>query len=247
VTFGFILGMVLNGTTVLIPQFLQNFLGYNAQLAGLAQTPGALVLLFMMPLAGLLAAKFDPRIIIATGFLLTSLGLFHVTSIHYGVSFGTMVNYRIFQTIGIPLIFIPISTLNYVGVPRDKFNQVSGISNFFRNLGGATGISMLTNFIDHQSQTHRSALAANANYGNPLFEREFQGLTHSFIAMGGSPSDAAHRALAQISAQIDLQAGVLSFANSFWIMGVLVLCLVPLPFFMRRPSTEEAQAGAVAH
>jgi DHA2 family multidrug resistance protein len=247
VTFGFILGMVLNGTTVLIPQFLQNFLGYNSQLAGMAQTPGALVLLIMMPLAGVLAAKFDPRVIIAIGFALTSLGLFHVTSIHYGVSFNTMVNYRIFQVIGIPLIFIPISTLNYVGVPREKFNQVSGISNFIRNLGGATGISLLTNFIDRQSQTHRSTLAAHANLANPFFVREVQGMTAHFMSMGSSSSEATHRALAQVSAQIDLQAGVLSFANSFWVMGVIVLCLVPLPFLMKRPSAEEAKAAAVAH
>jgi len=247
VIFGFILGMVLNGTTVLIPQFLQNYLGYNAQLAGLAQTPGAIVLLFMMPLAGVLASKFDPRLIIATGFALTSLGLFHVTSLHYGVSFNTMVSYRVFQVIGIPLIFIPISTLNYVGVPREKFNQVSGISNFIRNLGGATGISLLSNFINHQSQTHRTALTAHTNLANPFFARQLQGMTQNFISMGASPNEAAHRALAQISAQVDLQAGVLSFANSFWVMGGIVLLLVPLPFLMRRPSAPEAKATAVVH
>ena len=247
VTFGFILGMVLNGTTVLIPQFLQNYLGYNSQLAGLAQTPGALVMLFMMPLVGIMAAKLDPRLVISLGFVLTSLGLFNVTSIHYGVSFGTMVGYRVFQVIGIPLIFIPISTLNYVGVPREKFNQVSGISNFIRNLGGATGISLLNNFIERQNQTHRMTLTAHANPANPFFLRELQGITHNFIGMGASPSEAAHRALAQISAQIDLQAGVISFASSFWIMGVIVLILVPLPFLMKRPHHEEAKAVAMSH
>jgi DHA2 family multidrug resistance protein len=247
VIFGFILGMVLNGTTVLIPQFLQNTLGYNAQLAGMAQTPGAIVLLFMMPVGSILASKFDPRIVIAVGFAIISLGLFHVTTLHYGVSFNTMVNYRIFQIIGIPLVFIPISTLNYVGVPREKFNQVSGISNFIRNLGGATGISLLNNFIARQNQTHRVSLTAHTNHANPFFERELQGMTQHFIAMGASPGAASHRALAQLSAQVDLQANVLSFANSFWVLGFIVLCLVPLPFLMRRPSPEEARATAAVH
>jgi DHA2 family multidrug resistance protein len=247
VIFGFILGMVLNGTTVLIPQFLQNSLGYNAQLAGMAQTPGAIVLLFMMPVGSILASKFDPRVVIAAGFALTSLGLFHVTTLHYGVSFNTMVNYRIFQIIGIPLIFIPISTLNYVGVPRDKFNQVSGISNFIRNLGGATGISLLNSFIARQNQTHRVSLTAHTNHANPFFERELQGMTQHFMTMGAGHGEASHRALAQLSAQVDLQSSVLSFANSFWVLGCIVLCLVPLPFLMRRPSAEEAKATAAVH
>jgi DHA2 family multidrug resistance protein len=247
VTFSFILGVVLNGSTILLPQFLQNELGYTAQQAGMALSPGAIALVFMMPLAGILASKFDPRVIIACGFALTSFGLFHVTSIHYGVSFETIVSYRIIQVIGIPLIFIPISTLNYVGVPRNKFNQVSGISNFLRNLGGGIGISLLGNFIARQGQVHRNALTAHTNHANPFFERQLQAVTQHFIAMGSSSSEASHRALAQVSGQVDLQANVLSFASSFWVLGLLVMFLIPLPFIMRRPSPEEASALAAVH
>jgi MFS transporter, DHA2 family, multidrug resistance protein len=247
VTFSFILGMVLNGSTILLPQFLQNDLGYTAQLAGMALSPGGIALAVMMPIAGILASKFDPRVIIAIGFALTSVGLFHVTNIYLGVDFRTMVIYRVIQVIGIPLIFIPISTLNYVGVPREKFNQVSGISSFTRNMGGAIGVSMLSNFIARQGQIHRTALTAHANHGNPFFERQFRGLVENFTSMGASSSEASHRALAQLSAQVDLQANVLGFVNSFWILGLVVMFLIPLPFIMRRPSPEEAKATAAAH
>lgn len=247
VTFSFILGMVINGTTILLPQFLQTDLGYTAQQAGMALSPGAITLLFMMPIAGILASKFDPRVIIACGFALTAFGLFHVTSIHYGVSFETMVGYRIIQVIGMPLIFIPISTLNYVGVPRHKFNQVSGISNFIRNLGGGIGVSLLNNFIARQGQIHRSALTAHTNHANPFFERQLQAMTQNLIAMGSGPTEASHRALAQLSAQVDLQSNVLSFANSFWVLGLIVLFLIPLPFIMRRPSAEESKETAAMH
>ena len=247
VTFSFILGIVLNGTTILLPQFLQNDLGYTAQQAGMALSPGAIVLLLMMPIGGLLATKFDPRLVISAGFFLLAMGIFNVTTIHYGVTFRAMVGYRIFQVIGMPLIFIPISTLNYVGVPRHKFNQVSGISNFLRNLGGGIGVSMLNNFIAHQNQTHRIALTAHTNHANPFFERQLHGLTQNFIAMGSAPEEASHRALAQLSAQVNLQANVLSFASSFWVLGCIVLMLTPLPFFMRRPSAAEAKATAAAH
>ena len=247
VLFSFVLGMVLNGSTVLLPQFLQNDLGYTAQQAGMALSPGAITLAFMMPIAGILASRFDPRVIIASGFALTAFGLFHASSIHYGVSFETMVSFRIIQVIGIPLIFIPISTLNYVGVPRNKYSQVSGISNFLRNIGGGIGISMLNNFIARQGQIHRTALTAHTNHSNPFFEQQLQGMMHNFIAMGASTADASHRALAQLAAQVDLQSNVLSFANSFWVLGFIILFLIPLPFIMRRPSPAEAMESAAMH
>src|ERR1700678_69991 len=243
VTFSFILGMVLNGSTILLPQFLQNDLGYTAELAGLALSPGGITLAFMMPVAGILATKFDPRVIIAIGFALTSFGLFHVANIYLGVSFSTMVTYRVIQVIGIPLIFIPISTLNYVGVPRDKFNQVSGISSFTRNVGGAIGVSLLNNFITRQGQMHRAALTAHTNHANPFFERQLNAMTQNFAAMGAGATEASHRALAQLSAHVDLQANVLGFANSFWVLGLLVMFLVPLPFIMKGARPEDAKAG----
>jgi DHA2 family multidrug resistance protein len=94
----------------------------------MALSPGGIALAFMMPIAGILASKFDPRVIIACGFAITSFGLFHVTNIYLGVGFGTMAAYRVIQVIGIPLIFIPISTLNYVGVLRSAAAPLS----FFR-------------------------------------------------------------------------------------------------------------------
>ncbi len=247
VLFSFVLGMVLNGSTILLPQFVQNSLGYTAGLAGLALSPGGIALAVMMPVAGILSQKFDPRVIISIGFACTAAGLFHVTGIFYGIDFGTLVSYRVLQVIGIPLIFIPISTLNYVGVPREKFNQVSGISNFTRNMGGAIGVSLLSNFLSRQRQIQRTNLTSHTNNGNPFFVRMLNGMSHNFASIGHSATESSHKAMAQLSAQVDLQATVLAFKNAFWVLGFLVLVLVPLPFLMRRPSTKEQSAAAEAH
>lgn len=77
--------------------------------------------------------------------------------------------------------------------------------------------------------------------------RELNGLMHNFMTMGISVAEATHKALAQLSAQVDLQASVLAFKNAFWVMGAVVLVLTPLPFIMRRPSAEETAAAAEAH
>jgi DHA2 family multidrug resistance protein len=247
VTFSFILGMVLSGTTLLLPQFLQSDLGYTAQLAGLALSPGGIALGLMLPVAAILAKKVDPRLIIALGFALTSFGLFQMTNLYIGVGFGTLVCYRIVQSIGMPFIFIPVNTLNYVGVPRQKFNQVSGISSFMRNMGGAIGVSLLTGFTTRQGQIHRNVLTTHTNHANPFFDHQLNVIAQSFKATGMNAADASHRALAQLSAQVDLQSNVLGIVNAVWVFGLMTLFLVPLPFLMRRPSAEEEKASAAAH
>ncbi len=234
VFFSFVLGVVLFGSTVLIPEFLQSSLGYTAERAGMALSPGGLVLMFMMPVAGwLTATKVDPRILVAVGFLGTSITLRMMTTIYLQIDFQTIVLLRMVQVIFMPLIFIPISTLNYIGVPREKNNQVSGMSNFARNMGGAMGTSLLTTFLARQNQTHQGSFAAHTT--GPNFQQFLSGLEAMFRSQGFDAATAAHKAMAMAYQSVQAQANALSFENSFWIMSVIVLCLVPLPFIMRRP------------
>lgn len=245
VSFSFVLGMVLFGSTVLIPQFLQTSLGYTAEQAGMALSPGGLVLIVMMPVAGFIVShtRVDPRLLISVGFLITSVTLYNMTRIDLQIDFGSMVELRMLQVIGLPLVFIPISTLNYIGVPREKRNQVSGISNFARNLGGSIGTSLLTTFIARQNQVHQSVLSAHTYQGNPNFQQILDGLKNLFVSQGYDAFTAARMATAEVYHMIQGQAGALSFQNSFYVMSIVVLCLAPFPFIMRRPKAVEAQPG----
>ncbi len=236
VAFSFVLGMVLFGSTVLIPEFLQTSLGYTAELAGLALSPAGFVLMFMMFVAGrLTATKIDPRVLICIGFLGTSFALRLMTNIYLQIDFVTIVLLRMFQVSFMPLIFIPITTLNYVGVPREKNNQVSGISSFMRNIGGSIGTSGLTVFLTRQNQTHQLALTSHTSMGDPNFRQMLNGLTALFTAQGFDAATAAKKALAMAYVMVQNQAGAVSFKNAFFVMSLMIACLSPLPFIMRRP------------
>ena len=131
-----VLGMVLFGSTVLIPQYLQVLLGYTAERAGMVLSPAGFVMMIMMAVAGRTLGKGDPRLMVMLGYLATAIGLFNLTRLDLYTAYGTATLWRMLQVIGLPFIFIPISTLNYVGVPRSKMNQISSLSNFARNIGG---------------------------------------------------------------------------------------------------------------
>ena len=245
VGFSFVLGMVLFGSTVLIPEFLQSSLGYTAELAGLALSPGGVVLMVMMIVAGrLVATKIDPRLLICIGFLGTAFALRLMTNIYLQIDFTTIVLLRSLQVIFLPLIFVPISTLNYVGVPREKNNQVSGISSFMRNIGGSIGTAGLSVFLARQNQVHQVAFASHTSMGDKNFMRYLNGLTAMFVAQGYDAAMAGKKALAMAYFTVQSQANAVSFKNSFFVMSVVIACLSPLPFIMRRPKLGQDRAPA---
>jgi DHA2 family multidrug resistance protein len=243
----FTLGVVLNGSMILIPQFLQLQLGYTAERAGMALSPAGIALALLMPVAGILGSRFDPRKVIALGFLLTSISMFWMMRIAPDIDFGTVIWMRVFQVIGLPLIFIPISTLAYVGMRQQDNNQISGISNFVRNLGGAIGTSFLVSYLTRHRQISRVDLASHLHRGNVFFDRTLAGLQQSAIQTGSSVAGSGQHALAELQLMVDAQASILAFISAFFVLGVIVAVLVPLPFLMKRPTPEEMAGAAGMH
>ncbi len=230
-----ILGMVLFGSTVLIPQYLQTLLGYTAERAGQVLSPAGFMLMFMMLIAGRTVGKIDPRAMAAAGYFCTALGVYNLTRLDLGTSFATVTEWRILQMMALPFIFIPISTLNYVGVPLDKSNQISSLSNFARNIGGSAGTALLTTFIARTSQTHQQTLAANVVPNSIPYNLYMAQVQQALVTGGMSAAQASSAALAYAYRQMQLQATMLSYKNAFVVLSALLFCLVPLPFLMRLP------------
>jgi len=231
-----ILGMVLFGSTVLIPQYLQVLLGYTAERAGMVLSPAGFVMMAMMFVAGRsLSWKIDPRLTVALGYTATAIGIFNLTRLSLDSSFGTVTIWRMLQVVGLPFIFIPISTLNYVGVPRSKSNQISSLSNFARNLGGSAGTALLTTFLARTSQTHQQELATHTGVGSIGYTRYIAAVSGVFRDNGMPALQATQSAIGYAYQQLVRQASMLAYQNAFALLSAVILCLTPLPFLMRLP------------
>ncbi len=236
-----ILGMVLFGSTVLIPQYLQTLLGYTAERAGMVLSPAGFVMMFMMGVAGKsLSWKIDPRLTVALGYLATAFGIYNLTRLSLDTSYATVTGWRMLQVIGLPFIFIPISTLNYVGVPRSKSNQISSLSNFARNLGGSVGTALLTTFLARTAQTHQQNLASHTNPGSVQYVQYLARVATVFREHGMSAAQAASSAVGYAYQQMLRQAAMLAYQNAFAVLAGVILVLTPLPFLMRLPKKAEA-------
>jgi DHA2 family multidrug resistance protein len=227
-----VLGMVLFGSTVLIPQYLQTLLGYTAERAGMVLSPAGFVMMVMMAVAGRTLGKGDPRLMVMLGYLAVAAGLYNLTRLDLYSSYSTVTFWRMLQVVGLPFIFIPISTLNYVGVPRDKSNQISSLSNFARNMGGSAGTALLTTFLARSQQVQQINLASNlssTSYAIRAQIASFAAATHTTF------TEARSTALAQVYAQMQRQAGMLAYRNAFAILSGVVFMLSPLVWIMRLP------------
>jgi DHA2 family multidrug resistance protein len=231
-----ILGMVLFGSTVLIPQYLQVLLGYTAERAGLVLSPAGFVMMLMMFLAGRSLGKLDPRVIVCLGYLVTALGIYNLTRLDLNTAYGTVTLWRMFQVIGLPFIFIPISTLNYVGVPTNKMNQISSLSNFARNLGGSAGTALLTTYLARSAQVNQVALSAHVVRDSVPYRLYMDRMKEIMVSHGMSAAAASQAAIGQAYQQMLREASMLSYKNAFAILAFVILLLSPLPFLMRLPN-----------
>jgi DHA2 family multidrug resistance protein len=238
------LGVSLFGTTVLLPQYTQVLMGYTAEQAGMALSPGGFVVILLLPFVGRSIGKVDPRALIAFGFIVLSASLFYMTShLYQGIDFRQAVLLRVYQSVGLAFLFVPINTLVYNGVPPEKNNSVSGIVNLSRNMGGDIGIAFVTTYIARRSQTHQANLAAHTSSFDPAFQSRLAALTAGIQHSGATAADAAHKAMASVYFQVVQQATTLAYIDVLRVMGTVTALMVPLLFLTQKPKGGPAPVG----
>ena len=133
-----------------------------------------------------------------------------------------------------PLIFIPIITASYDGIPANRVDMASALINAARNTGGSIGVSIASNVLTHREQFHQSRLIEHVTPTNPAYQDTLQQVTHYFVTRGFSTADAQARAMAWIGQQVQAQSAYLSYVDVFWVLTLLSLAAVPLAMSLRK-------------
>ncbi len=241
----FVLGVVLFGTTVMIPQFVQALLGYTAEQAGLVISPGGLTVMLMMPVVGFLVSRVDPRWMIVYGFSVSAAALFTMLTLNLGVSYSYIAWLRVFQASGLAFLFIPINTLSYTGIPMTKNNDVSGLTNLARNIGGSMGTAFVVTWLARRQQFHQDRLGAWISQNSATVQSQLDSMGRYLVEHGGKVSSLGQgRALAQgnLYSQLLRHATMLAYLDVIKVLALLMLFLIPLVFLMRRPPKAKGDA-----
>ena len=239
-TFGF----VLFGTTVLLPQMMQQLFGYTATAAGEVLSPGAVVVMFMAPFSTRLLRWVQPKWLVAIGLLLLGLALWHMTGFDLDLDYRGAATARVLQGFGLGFLFVPVSQIAYSYLPRDKNTQASSITNLFRNQGGSFGIAFVTTMLARRGQYHQNVLGGHVTPYSLTAAQTLDGLKRQLINAGVGSADATGRATGMLYGMVQRQATMLSYIDVLWLLAVLSVAGVGLCVLVR--PTQRSSGGKPA-
>jgi DHA2 family multidrug resistance protein len=106
--------------------------------------------------------------------------------------------------------------------------------NLARNIGGSVGISFVTTMLDRRTQKHLSDLTGHLTSANAQFQANLRGIAQNLIAHGTSPADASKQAYAVMQSMLQRQATMLAYIDNFYLLGYVILAMLPMVFLMKR-------------
>jgi MFS transporter, DHA2 family, multidrug resistance protein len=236
--FSFVLGIGLYGLTYLYPVYLGEVRGYNALMIGETMFVSGLVMFFTAPIAGQLADRFDPRLVLMSGFVFFAIGTWQMTYVTQDWDFWELLWPQVFRGIGLMLSIVPVTNTALGTLTPDRVKNASGLFNLMRNLGGAIGLAAINTLLNNRMDLHLTRLHEAVNSASMPAVEMLSKMTSLFQG-----SDAQSMALKQLMGMVRLQAAVMSFADVFLMLTVLFLALASVGIIMRRPQKLESAGG----
>jgi DHA2 family multidrug resistance protein len=233
-------GMVVYVPATLLPQFLQELMGYTALDSGVAQSSRGLgMMLFIFPV-GYLVSRIDSRKLIGFGFLVASFSIYWLSRMNLDMA---MVNIRLplfIQGVGMAFVFVPLTTTAMGMLSNEQMGNATGIYNLMRNIGGSLGISIATTFVARHAQDHQTTLAAHFT----PYDAAYRERLHSLQTALGTPHDTSS-ALANLYHTLIQQATTMAYVDTFrWLA---LLCLVGTPAVIFFKKVQSRGTPALAH
>jgi DHA2 family multidrug resistance protein len=240
-------GAILFGSNQIMPQLLQTAFPYTAMLSGMAMMPGGIAMLLIMPIAGQITGRFQPKYLMCIGLSGIALSMWYSTSLTPDASFEYFGWVRVYQMIGLPFMFIPINTVAYDGLQPSQTNQASALMNVARNLGGSIGISLANVVLTQRTQFHQSRLAENTAPSSPAYHSTLQAMTRYFTQHGSTPTDAGKQAVGMIGQMIHTQAAIMAYIDVFYVCAIAAALTIPLVLLMIRHVQLHGRPAAAGH
>ena len=224
------------GNVVLLPLWLQQYLGYTATTAGMALAPVGILAILLTPIVGKNVAKWDPRWMATGAFIVFAIVLWMRSNFTSQTDFVSILIPTLMQGGAMAFFFIPLTTLTLSGLPPERIPAAAGLSNFVRITAGAMGTSISTTLWENRAALHHTHLAEQLGQGS-------QALADAQATLGASglPPDAA---LASINRMIDVQAFTRAADDIFLASAAMFLLLIVTIWFTKRPPKVAGGGGA---
>jgi DHA2 family multidrug resistance protein len=220
----FFLMIMLFGTLALLPSMLERLMGYPVVLTGMVTAPRGVGSMLTMGLSGFIMKRFDARLVMTTGFLLTAASVYEMSGFSLGMDSHLIIVSGFLQGMGSGLVFVSLSLLSFGTLSARLRNQGTAMFTLMRNIGAAAGISILQAMTVRASSSVHARLVEGIRPDNPVMARAMPGFDFN------SPT-----AVAMMDAQISRQAAMVSYVDVFWLLFVLTLFALPFVPMLKPP------------
>jgi len=232
----FLLGFVLYASTMLLPVLLQTLLGYTAMMSGLVLSPAGLATIVLLPVVGKLISKVQARWLVMFGLAVSAVGLFQMAGFNTQIDFRAAMMARIVQSAGLAFLFVPLNTIAFSYMPKDKVNRATGLINLARNIGGSCGIAMVTTMLERRAQYHQNVLMSHITPYDFAFRETLGGAARAAMAHGTPAALAPRQAQAMLYGLVQRESVMMAFVDNFWLLGITFLALIPLMLLVKSTS-----------
>ncbi len=233
----------LFGSIVLLPIYLQTLMGYNATLAGMVLGPGGVATLIAMPIAGRLVTKVNPKGLLAFGIIVAAYSTHLMSRFNLLADFDTVIWPRVVLGVGMGFLFIPLTTMTMAGIKKEDMGNAAAIYNLLRNLGGSFGVAFVTTMLARRAQFHQNHLVDNLSQFDARLQMGSAQSSHALQYKGFIPSIADQGSLGMIYGRLLREASMISFNDTFYILSVLMILVLPLVLIMRMAKTTGGPPG----
>jgi MFS transporter, DHA2 family, multidrug resistance protein len=229
-------GFTLYASLVLLPMYLETLLGFPALQAGLALSPRGIGALIAMPVVGILVSKFDARKVLAFGFVCGGWSMYVLSRLNLNAGYWDVCWPQVAQGVAMASMFTPLAAATVSHIAKNRMGNATSIFNLMRNIGGSFGIAAMTTFVARRSQVHQNHLIEHISTADLAVQQALKQWTSYFQSQGADLVTATQRAYAATYMQVQQHASMLSFVESFWVMAVLFIALLPLLLLLRNTS-----------
>jgi DHA2 family multidrug resistance protein len=228
---GIVTGFGLFGTSLMMPLYFQNVLGFDATTTGFALLPGAIATAISMPLANIFVKFVDKRISIALGLVLFAVGCWTMGGLNTQAGFVDTLGPRITQGLALGFLFVPLTTMTLGGISREKMSGATGVYTLIRQLGGSLGIAILQLYETRREDSAYATLA--------------QGITGANTAVANALHGAANQAqmLNNVYGMVVANATAVAYNDVFRLCAVVFVVSLPTILLLGKPpDTSKAKA-----
>ena len=240
-----LVGFALFGSVYILPAYLGQVQRYNAEQIGGVLAWTGLPQLILIPMVPKLMQRFGARYVAFVGLAIFAASCFMNTSMSLDYAGDQLFVPNIVRAIGQALVLTPLTSLTTGETAPQDAASASGISNMFRNLGGAIGTAVLATVITKREQFHSNIIGQSVTLGREEVQSRLAQMTNYFLAHGITDPAVAHQqAVIALGNAVKRQALVMGFSDAFAVLGV-VLALAALVVLLTR--TVKNASAAAAH